>query len=173
MRSGVVARACPSMMTRAVRHALARKYQFASQVMVGDAAPASAELGAPHRCGHAQYRQLGRGRRRHGYPVGRLENYFVIMDISTLGQQRRHCLGGVVGAAAADADEHVGLHFPGHFYAGLHRLHRRVGRHPGIGAGVAWTQSLPDPRNHVARLQDGGAAGDHGPPAAEAVHGPG
>ena len=158
---------------RAVRHALARENELAPQVMVGDAAPAAAELGAPHGGGHARYRQLGRGSRRHGYPVGWLEDNLVVVDVAALGQQGRHRLGGVVGAAAADADEDVGLEFLRHIHAGLHGLHRRVRGHSRVGAGVAMAQRLLNSRHHIARLEYGGAAGNHHPTATESVQRPG
>ena len=44
---------------------------------------------------------------------------------------------------------------------------------PRVGAGIALTQRLLNSRNHIARPQDGWAAGDHRPPATEAVQRPG
>ena len=150
----------------AVRDAVAGDAQLATLLVIGDPTAAAAELGAAHGGGNAENGQLGSRRGRHSDLVRGLEDDGVVADVPALGLQRRNGLGGVMSAAAADADEDIGLGFLGHCRAGLHSVHRRVGLYAGVCADVARAEGFLHPWHHVAGGQDGGTAGDHGPAGA-------
>ena len=71
-------------------------------------------------------------RRRHGrhlFCVRRREAHTKTRQLTTLGQQRRHALAGIDGAAAADADENVYLCIPRQLDRLFDGLRRRVRLH--------------------------------------------
>ena len=156
---------------RAGGHALTGQAELATQVVVGDPTAAATALGAPHGGGHAEDRQLGCRRRGHNDAVGRLEANRVVVDVAALGEQGRDGFRGVMGTAAADADEDVGLHLFGHRHPLFDRFDRRMGRDARIDAHIAGAQCLLHARHDVAGAQNGGPAGNHRAAGAQRVDG--
>ncbi len=78
-----------------------------------------------------------------------------------LGQQSGQPLGGIVTAAAPDADERFGLDGSHRLQRLRHHRHRRVWQHPGVHAGTALTQRRLHPLHHIGVLQNRRSANNH------------
>ena len=73
----------------------------------------------------------------------------VVVDIATLGEQRRDTFRSIVRAAAADTDERLGLCLPGHTYRFLKGGHRRMRGNSGKQANAACSECLLDASRRV------------------------
>jgi hypothetical protein len=91
------------------------------------------------------------------------------VDVAALGEQGRNGFRGVMGTAAADADEDVGLHRFGHRHPLFDRFDWRMGSDSRIDTNIAGAQCLLHARHHIAGAQNGGPAGNHRAAGAQRV----
>ena len=125
-------------------------------------ASAAAQFRPTHRGGYGEDRNFWLRQGGDGDLIGRFEVDLVVVDIASLGEQRRDAFRRIVRAAAADTDERLGLCLSGYACRFLEGGHRRMRGNAGKQANAACSECLLDASNDIRAAQDGGTTDDHG-----------